>query len=98
LRPLRRRRKPVAAEGECGIEAAFGMGRDFERGVEYGLLFARVMDYGRTETPVHADLAELVIRLAESQGLPFGAAPHEHDAECGRACRDGADWLDVTIG
>jgi hypothetical protein len=76
---------------------------DFDRGVEFGLLFARITDYGGVDACVHADMAEMVMRLAESRGLPFGAAPHEHGpgcAECiGRSdCKGGGDWLDVTIG
>jgi hypothetical protein len=77
--------------------------RDFARGVEFGLLWARIDDFGEVESCVHADMAELVMRLAESRGLPFRAAPHEHGPECaectGRSdCKDGEDWLDVTIG
>jgi hypothetical protein len=73
---------------------------EFTRGVEFGLLFASVKDYGRAEMAVHADMSELVMRLAEGQGLPFTGQPHEHCPECiGRyGCKDGADWLDVTIG
>jgi hypothetical protein len=76
---------------------------DFKRGVEFGLLYARVRDYGGAEWCVHADMTELVMRLAESRGLPFSSAPHEHGPECGECtgrsdCKDGGDWLDVTIG
>lgn len=76
---------------------------DFQRGVEFGLLFTRVKYYDRTEAVTHADMAELVMRLAESRGLPFSASPHEHGESCaecvGRSdCKDGGDWLDVTIG
>jgi hypothetical protein len=77
---------------------------DFRRGVEYGLVFARITDEGRVDWTVHADLAEALGRLADRKGLPFAAAPHEHGPRCweeciGRHdCRDGEDWLDVTIG
>jgi hypothetical protein len=76
----------------------FGTGRDFERGVEYGILWARAKDHGRAEMAVHADMAELVIRLAEAQGKPFSAQPHRHDEDCRERCDDGGDWLDVVIG
>lgn len=76
---------------------------DFARGVEFGLLFASVKDYGRVEMAVHADMAESVMRLAESRDLPFSGRPHEHDERCseciGRSdCKDGDEWLDVMIG
>lgn len=70
---------------------------EFTRGVEFGLLFARVKDFGRADMPVHADMTELVMRLAEGQGLPFTGRPHEHGQHCAD-CKDGDDWLDVTIG
>jgi hypothetical protein len=70
---------------------------DFERGVEFGLLFARVKDYGRIEGPVHADLAEQVIRLAEQQRLPFSGEAHEHDVAC-EGFHDDSEWLYVRIG
>jgi hypothetical protein len=52
---------------------------------------------------VHADMAEMVMRLAERRGLSFSGSPHEHGEECprntgDRDCKDGEDWLDVTIG
>ena len=76
---------------------------DFQRGVEFGLLFIRVKYYDRAEAVTHADMAELVMRLAESRGLPFSASPHEHGERCAECtgcsdCKDGSDWLDVTIG
>jgi hypothetical protein len=70
---------------------------EFKRGVEFGLLFARVKDYGRAAMAVHADMAELVIRLAEHCGLPFSGLPHEHEGHC-NDCKDGGEWIDVTIG
>jgi hypothetical protein len=98
-RRARRTPRPAAWPGlPAGVESL-----DFERGVEFGLLFASVKDYGRVEMAVHADMAELVMRLAESRSLPFSGRPHEHDEHCaeyaGRSdCKDGSDWLDVTIG
>jgi hypothetical protein len=97
-RRARRTPRPAAWPGlPAGVESL-----DFERGVEFGLLFASVKDYGRVEMAVHADMAELVMRLAESRGLSFRAGPHEHDERCaeciGRSdCRDGQDWLDVIL-
>lgn len=77
--------------------ALFTMGRDWERGVEFGMLFAWLKEHGAVEMAVHADLAELVIRLAEYQGKPFRGQPHSHDSECG-CPDDGEDYLDVRIG
>jgi hypothetical protein len=85
-------------DADYGIELPFGLGRDFERGLEFGLLYARVKDYGHTESAMHADLAELVMRLADGAGKPFRAQPHEHDDRCQAHHRDDEDWLDVTIG
>jgi len=90
-----RRRKARAAGTPAAIP--FGTGRDFGRGVEFGLMFARLKDYGRVEMAVHADMAELVIRAAESQGKPFSGSPHEHGGDC-RGEHDGEDWLNVVIG
>lgn len=109
LRPGRSRSRTARSRPEPECEPAPAVFRprdgnlDFGRGVEFGLLFARVTDYGRTEGAVHADMAELVIRLAESRGLPFSASPHEHGERCGECigrsdCKDGGEWLDVTIG
>jgi hypothetical protein len=93
------------ADEEPGIPgASFDVkSLDFARGVEFGLLFASVKDCGRAEMAVHADMAELVMRLAESRDLPFSGKPHQHDEHCaeciGRSdCKDGGEWLDVRIG
>ena len=91
---------PPAAEltdAALGIEPPFTMGRDWERGVEYGLLFARVKDHGSVCMAVHADLAEVAMRLAEHERMPFRAIQHIHDEEC-RGEHDGEDYMDVTIG
>lgn len=87
----------LVTHGEVGA-VPFGTGRDFERGVEYGILWARARDHGHVEMAVHADLAELVIRLAEAQGKPFSGQLHRHDGDCRERCDDGEDWLDVVIG
>jgi hypothetical protein len=93
--------RPEVSETELPFDP---MSLDFERGVEFGLAHARLADYGRVEMVMHADMAEMVIRLAESRGgLPFSATPHVHDERCeectGRSdCKDGSEWLDVTIG
>lgn len=99
-RLIRRRAKP-ASWAPAGLPAGIKT-LEFERGVEYGLLYARAMDYDHAEAVVHADMAELIMRLAESRGLSFRAGPHEHDERCaecvGRSdCKDGGEWLDVTI-
>jgi len=101
---LIRRRAKRAPQPAAWPGLPFDIGSlEFERGVEFGLLFADVQDYGCVEMAVHADMAELVMRLAESRDLPFSGRPHEHDEHCaefaGRSdCQDGCDWLDVTIG
>ena len=71
--------------------------------MEFGLLFASIKHYDRAQMAVHADMAEMVMRLAERYSLPFSGRPHEHGEECAgstgeRDCKDGEDWLDVTIG
>lgn len=92
------RRRDRADQGLFAEPAPpFTTGRDWERGVEFGILFARLKDYGAVEMAVHADLAEVVIRLAEYLRKPFRGQPHCHDAECG-CPDDGEDYLDVRIG
>jgi hypothetical protein len=76
---------------------------DWARGVEYGLLFARIKYGARVATyPVHSDLAQSAQRLADLYGFGFRSDPHEHGdlcAECiGRDdCKDGQGWLDITF-
>lgn len=96
---FRHRAASTRRAGNVPALIPFGTGRDFGRGVEFGLMFARLKDYGRVEMAVHADMAELVIRAAESQGKTFSGSPHEHDGDCrGEHEHDGEDWLDVVIG
>lgn len=95
--------RPSAPAGSRGDPPFDTRSLDFERGVEFGLLFARVVDDGHVRMAMHADMAEVVIRLAESRDLPFSGKPHEHDEHCsesiGRSdCKDGGEWLDVMIG
>lgn len=71
--------------------------RDFERGVEFGLLYARVQDYGRAVMAVHADLMEQVTENLAAAGKSVRTEPHEHDAGC-REVHDDEDYLDVVIG
>jgi hypothetical protein len=59
---------------------------EFRRGVEIGMLWAGLVRDGYAEASVHADCAEMIIRIAEATGLPFTADPV------------GDDWLHVTIG
>jgi hypothetical protein len=77
---------------------------DWERGVEYGLLFARVKYNARVSTyPLHADLAEQAQLLADMFGHALSTTPHVHDRLCeeqciGRHdCEDGETWLDITL-
>ena len=60
----------------------------FRRGVEIGHLWARVLECepAPVREMVHADCAEMVMRIAEARGLPFSAEPV------------GDDWLSVCIG
>jgi hypothetical protein len=76
---------------------------DFGRGVEFGLLFASIKHHRRAEMAVHADMAGQARRLAERYSLLFASSPHEHGGECSantgeRDCKDGQEWIDVTIG
>jgi hypothetical protein len=71
--------------------------QDYRRGVEFGILWAQVKAEGSVASHVHADMAEMVIRLAESRDLPFAAVPGEGTCPCGR-CEAGAEWLEVLIG
>jgi hypothetical protein len=59
---------------------------DFRRGVEVGMLYEAVRRSPVVSMLIHADNAEMAIRIAEAAGKPFSAE------ECGD------DWLDVTIG
>lgn len=76
---------------------------DWTRGVEFGLLFARVKYGARIATyPVHADLAESAQRLADLYGCALRSVPHEHGKPCARFtgrddCKDGQEWLDITF-
>jgi hypothetical protein len=60
----------------------------FRRGVEVGMLWTMVCERepAAASMMIHADNAEMVIRIAEARDLPFTAAPA------------GEDWLYVTIG
>lgn len=58
---------------------------EFRRGVEVGLLWEQ-LEHGPAEVTVHADCAEMVIRIAEARGLPFSAEPVD------------GEWLFVSIG
>ena len=57
----------------------------FRRGVEIGMLWQSLEHDSRASAAVHADCAEMVIRIAEARGLPFSAEPS-------------GEWLAVTIG
>jgi len=58
----------------------------FRRGVEIGMLWERLEREFPVRATVHADCAEMVMRIAEARELPFTAQPL------------GDDWLAVTIG
>jgi hypothetical protein len=76
---------------------------DWVRGVEFGLLFARVRYGARVVTyPVHADLADSAQRVADLYGFALRSDPHEHGAICDECagrddCKDGQEWLDITF-
>jgi hypothetical protein len=58
----------------------------FRRGVEIGILWSGIKHTGCAEATVHADCAEMVIRIAEAKGLRFTAEAIDET------------WLHVTIG
>jgi hypothetical protein len=73
--------------GEWGLLLPFDSDTaEFRRGVEIGMLWTRLEYEGYVTASIHADNAEMVIRVAEVRGLPFTAAER------------GPDWLHVTIG
>lgn len=58
---------------------------EFTRGVEAGILWERMVHEAHIEQLVHAENAEMVIRMAEARGWTFaGEAVDEH-------------WLRVTL-
>jgi hypothetical protein len=59
---------------------------EFRRGVEVGILWQRLEHEFPVRATVHADCAEMVMRIAEARDLPF-AAEQVDDT-----------WLHVTIG
>lgn len=59
---------------------------EFRRGVEAGMLWARLEHECPVRADVHADNAEMVLRIAEARGLPFAAEPVD------------GEWLSVIIG
>lgn len=59
---------------------------EFRRGVEAGALWAHLEHEPYVAKTVHADNAEMVIRIAEALRLPFSAD------------LVGDEWLAVTIG
>lgn len=60
---------------------------EFRRGIEIGMLWSHVLERepATASATVHADCAEMVMRIAEARGLPFTA-------------ESAGDWLHVTIG
>lgn len=59
---------------------------EFVRGWQLGMLWARMEDAGRAEGLVYTRSAEMVMRIAESKGVPFTATVHDDT------------WTWVTIG
>lgn len=59
---------------------------EFRRGVEVGMLWAHLDHMGCAEATVHADCAEMVLRIAEAKGLRFSADAIDDN------------WLRVVIG
>lgn len=58
----------------------------FARGVEAGILWQRLETEPFVQGAITARNAEMVMRIAESRGLPFSAEPLT------------GQWLSVTIG
>lgn len=65
---------------------------EFRRGVEAGALWAHLEHEPYVAKTVHADNAEMVMRIAEALSLPFSAEP------CGQTGFNGGEWIAVTIG
>ena len=63
---------------------------EFRRGVEAGALWAHLEHEPYVAKTVHADNAEMVMRIAEALKLPFSAEPSSGQWA--------DEWLDVTIG
>ena len=59
---------------------------EFRRGVEVGMLWAHLEHMGCAEATVHADCAEMIMRIAEAKQLPFLATTID------------GDWIHVVIG
>jgi hypothetical protein len=59
---------------------------EFRRGVEIGMLWSDIEHMGCAEATVHADCAEMVLRIAEAKGLRFLATVIDDN------------WLHVAIG
>lgn len=59
---------------------------EFRRGVEIGMLWARLEHEDRFSATIHADNAEMILRVIEAKGVSFTASPL------------GEDWLAVTVG
>lgn len=82
------------SDGEDGLRLVLPFDTDdpeFRRGVEAGALWAHLEHEPYVAKTVHADNAEMVMRIAEALNLPFSAEPL--GAEW-----DGSEWLAVTIG
>lgn len=58
---------------------------EFRRGVEIGMLWARLDHEDRFSATIHADNAEMVLRVMEAKDVSFAASPL------------GEDWLAVTV-
>jgi hypothetical protein len=59
---------------------------EFRRGVEIGMLWARLDHEDRFSATIHADNAEMILRVMEAKGVSFTASPLDEN------------WLAVTIG
>lgn len=59
---------------------------EFSRGVEVGMIWARLDHEYPVHATVRAENAEMVMRIAEARGLSFAAEPLSDD------------WLAVTLG
>lgn len=73
-------------DAEYGLVLPFDTDeREFTRGFEAGQLWERLERDGHAGQLVHAENAEMVMRMAEAKGLEFSG----HDA--------GEGWLQVTL-
>lgn len=68
---------PGEDQGDFGLALPFDTDApEFRRGIEVGIMWAELQaPGGQREFQIHADCAEMAIRLGEATGLHFSADP-----------------------